>query len=149
MDSIISASPEETERFGRRLGEKVRLQSVFALYGDLGAGKSTLACGIARGIGVREPVTSPTFTLVHEYRSGRLPLIHVDLYRLEGPREAEALHLEELWSEPAVLVIEWPEKMEDLLPPQTERWELLLLSEKERMIRPKGGPISRSGEAIL
>ncbi|MDD4933027.1 MAG: tRNA (adenosine(37)-N6)-threonylcarbamoyltransferase complex ATPase subunit type 1 TsaE [Methylacidiphilaceae bacterium] len=137
MDSIISASPEETERFGRRLGEGSSPHSVFALYGELGAGKSTLTRGIAHGIGALELVTSPTFTLVHEYRSGRLPLVHVDLYRLEGPREAEALHLEEFWAEPVVVVIEWPEKMEDLLPRQTERWEILLLSEKERMIRRK------------
>jgi tRNA threonylcarbamoyladenosine biosynthesis protein TsaE len=139
MDSIISASPEETERFGRRLGEWASPHSVLALYGELGAGKSTLVRGIAQGIGAREPVTSPTFTLVHEYRSGRLPLVHVDLYRLESPWEAESLHLEELWAEPVLVVIEWPEKMEDLLPPQTERWELLLLSEKERMIRRKLG----------
>ncbi|QSR84130.1 tRNA (adenosine(37)-N6)-threonylcarbamoyltransferase complex ATPase subunit type 1 TsaE [Methylacidimicrobium sp. B4] len=139
MGSIISASPEETERFGRRLGEGASPRSVFALYGELGAGKSTLARGLAHGIGAREPVTSPTFTLVQEYRSGRLPLVHVDLYRLEGPQEAEALHLEEFWNEPAVVVIEWPEKMEELLPPQTERWELLLLSENERMIRRKAG----------
>ncbi len=139
MDSIISASPEETERFGRRLGEEASPRTVFALYGGLGAGKSTLARGIAHGIGVREPVTSPTFTLVHEYRSGRLPLAHVDLYRLEWTWEAEALHLEEFWNEPTVVVIEWPEKMEGLLPPQTERWELLLLSENERMIRRRAG----------
>ncbi len=139
MDSIISSSPEETERFGRRLGEGAPPHAVFALYGELGAGKSTLARGIASGIGVRQQVTSPTFTLVHEYRGGRLPLFHVDLYRLEGPVEAEALHLEDLWSEPALVVVEWPEKMEGLLPLQTERWELLLLSEKERMIRRKAG----------
>ena len=137
MDSIISASPEETERFGRRLGEGASPHTVFALYGELGAGKSTLVRGIARGLGAQDAVTSPTFTLVHEYRSGRLPLVHVDLYRIEETREAEGLHLEELWNDPMVLVIEWPEKMERLLPPQTERWELLILSEKERMIRRK------------
>ncbi|MGD9896514.1 MAG: tRNA (adenosine(37)-N6)-threonylcarbamoyltransferase complex ATPase subunit type 1 TsaE [Candidatus Methylacidiphilaceae bacterium] len=137
MDSIISASPKETERFGCRLGERAVAGSVFALYGELGAGKSTLVRGIAQGLGARETVTSPTFTLVHEYKSGRLPLVHVDLYRLEGSWSAEALHLEEFWTEPLVIAIEWPERMEDLLPPQTERWELLLLSEKERMIRRK------------
>lgn len=139
MASIISASPEETESFGRRLGRSAAPGSVFALYGELGAGKSTMVRGLAEGIGARGPVTSPTFTLVHEYRGGRLPLFHIDLYRLEGPSEAEALHLEAFWSEPAVVVIEWPEKLEALLPPQTERWELLLLSEKERMIRRKAG----------
>lgn len=137
MDSIISASPEETELFGRRLGEGAAPHSIFALYGDLGAGKSTLVRGISCGIGAREIVTSPTFTLVHEYRSGRIPLVHVDLYRLEGLGEAEGLHLEEFWNEPTIMVIEWPEKIERLLPPQTERWELLILSEKERMIRRK------------
>ncbi|CAB4244562.1 tRNA threonylcarbamoyladenosine biosynthesis protein TsaE [Methylacidimicrobium sp. AP8] len=140
MDSIISASPEETERFGRRLGEGALPGTVFALYGELGAGKSTLVRGIARGIGVWDPVTSPTFTLVHEYKSGRLPLIHVDLYRLEDPREAAALHLEEFWSDPVLVAIEWPEKIEELLPPRTERWELLLLSANERMIRQKAVP---------
>lgn len=104
--------PDEaaTERLGRWLGETARRGDALLLAGDLGAGKTTLARGLARGLGIEEPVTSPTFTLVNEY-AGRLPFYHFDLYRLEAP-ELPASGLPEYWEEPRGLVaIEWPERL--------------------------------------
>lgn len=104
--------PDEaaTERLGRWLGEAARRGDALLLAGDLGAGKTTLARGIARGLGVEEPVTSPTFTIVNEYE-GRLRFFHFDLYRLTAP-ELAAAGLPEYWEEPRGLVaIEWPERL--------------------------------------
>lgn len=104
--------PDEaaTERLGRWLGETARRGDVLLLAGDLGAGKTTLARGLARGLGIEEPITSPTFTIVNEY-TGRLAFFHFDLYRLEAP-ELAAAGLPEYWEEPRGLVaIEWPERL--------------------------------------
>lgn len=89
---------------------------VFALYGELGAGKTTFVKGLAAGLGFQQPVTSPTFNLVHYYRGGRLDLVHYDLYRLKRLEEVEALDLEQELSQENVLAIEWPKLVEPLLP---------------------------------
>jgi tRNA threonylcarbamoyladenosine biosynthesis protein TsaE len=93
--------------------------SVVALIGGLGAGKTTLTKGIARGLQIEEPVTSPTFTLISTYGEGRLPLHHVDLYRLDNTAEIEDLGLEELMSADGVTIVEWAEKAQDILPEHT------------------------------
>jgi tRNA threonylcarbamoyladenosine biosynthesis protein TsaE len=109
--TVITHSEEETARIGRELATGVSAGSVVLLFGDLGAGKTAFVRGFAEGLGVRpEDVSSPTFTLIQEYRSGRLPLLHVDLYRLNDPREIEELGLEEL-GEGCVVAIEWAEKL--------------------------------------
>jgi tRNA threonylcarbamoyladenosine biosynthesis protein TsaE len=106
------ADEAATERLGRWLGETARRGDALLLGGDLGAGKTTLARGLARGLGIDVPVTSPTFTLVNEYE-GRLRLFHFDLYRLGGG-EIEATGLHEYWDEPrGVCAIEWPERLDD------------------------------------
>jgi len=101
-----------TERFGAALAPLLCAGDVVALYGDLGAGKTAFVKGLAEGLGVaREEVSSPTFTLVQEYRGGRLTLYHVDLYRLDDPREVADLGLDEI-AAGGVLAIEWAEKLD-------------------------------------
>ena len=109
--TVTTHSQEETAGFGRSLASSLRPGSVLLLVGDLGAGKTALVRGLAEGLGVPpEDVSSPTFTLMQEYRGGRVPLIHVDLYRLNDAREIDELGLEELGLN-AVLAIEWAEKL--------------------------------------
>jgi tRNA threonylcarbamoyladenosine biosynthesis protein TsaE len=112
---LVVASPEETVSLGHNLGRLVREGDIICLSGDLGSGKTTLVRGIAAGLGVDEPATSPSFTLVHEYQ-GRLPMYHLDLYRLE-PEAGWDLGLGEYLGR-GVTVVEWPEKLGTLLPPE-------------------------------
>ena len=109
--TITTQSETETGEVGRKLASTLEPGAVVLLVGDLGAGKTALVRGLAEGLGVPpEDVSSPTFTLMQEYRGGRVPLIHVDLYRLNDPREIDDLGLEELGME-SVLAIEWAEKL--------------------------------------
>jgi tRNA threonylcarbamoyladenosine biosynthesis protein TsaE len=109
--TITTHSETETSDVGRRLAETLGRGSVVLLVGDLGAGKTALVRGLAEGLGVAPAeVSSPTFTLIQEYRGGRVPLFHVDLYRLNDPREIDDLGLEELGTD-SVLAIEWAEKL--------------------------------------
>ncbi|MBE9163739.1 tRNA (adenosine(37)-N6)-threonylcarbamoyltransferase complex ATPase subunit type 1 TsaE [Tychonema sp. LEGE 06208] len=105
---------EATRKFGVALGRSLPAGTVILLQGDLGAGKTTLVQGIAEGLGISESVESPTFTLINEYFAGRVPLYHLDLYRLE-PEEAEALHLESYWDglemDLGIVAIEWAERL--------------------------------------
>jgi tRNA threonylcarbamoyladenosine biosynthesis protein TsaE len=110
MATFISHSPAETERFGERLGRVAERGLVLALSGELGAGKTQLVQGIARGLGVQPRVHSPTFTLVNEYGGGRLCLFHLDLYRLDTPAQIRSAGLEEFLQPDGVAVIEWAER---------------------------------------
>lgn len=120
MASIISHSPEETSSIGRQLAAQLRPGDVLALAGDLGAGKTQFVKGLALGLEVEGEVTSPTFTLIHEY-PGRLPLFHIDLYRLESQEEALTIGIDEYLADEGVTVIEWADKFEMLMPPGA-RW---------------------------
>jgi tRNA threonylcarbamoyladenosine biosynthesis protein TsaE len=109
---VVTHSSEETIRRGRELGSQLVRPVLILLSGDLGAGKTTLTKGIVSGLGAaeEEEVTSPTFTLVHRY--GRdANVYHVDLYRIEGARDLDTLGLEDFFAEPAVVIVEWAEKM--------------------------------------
>ncbi|MDJ0599875.1 MAG: tRNA (adenosine(37)-N6)-threonylcarbamoyltransferase complex ATPase subunit type 1 TsaE [Crocosphaera sp.] len=105
---------EATKSLGQQLGQNLPEGSVLLLKGDLGAGKTTLVQGIGEGLGVTDPIVSPTFTLINEYHEGRLPLYHLDLYRLE-PEAVTGLYLEQYWEEgetlPGITAIEWAEKL--------------------------------------
>jgi tRNA threonylcarbamoyladenosine biosynthesis protein TsaE len=109
---FTSHSAEETISLGRRLAAVLTPPKLVVLRGDLGAGKTTLVKGIAEGFHAASPqdVTSPTFTLVHEYRSPSASVYHIDLYRVDTPRELETLGLDDLMGENSVLLIEWGEK---------------------------------------
>jgi tRNA threonylcarbamoyladenosine biosynthesis protein TsaE len=119
---------------GQRLGTLLVPGDVIALRGDLGAGKTALAQGIGEGLGVMEPVSSPTFSLVQEYR-GRLPLWHLDVYRLRSPDEVVDLGWSDLLGGGGVVLVEWPERIEASLPP--ERLDIALeygAAEEERRL---------------
>ncbi|MGF1480544.1 MAG: tRNA (adenosine(37)-N6)-threonylcarbamoyltransferase complex ATPase subunit type 1 TsaE [Cyanophyceae cyanobacterium] len=109
--AILLANAEATRGLGRGLGQLLPAGSVILLAGALGAGKTTLVAGIGEGLGIREPIVSPTFTLVNEYTQGRLPLYHLDLYRLSA-REVESVYPEIYWEgvecPPGITAIEWP-----------------------------------------
>jgi len=111
MATFISHSPAETESLGEQWGRAAQRGWVFALSGDLGAGKTQLVRGLARGLGVPSRVHSPTFTLVNEYAGGRLRLFHLDLYRLETPEQIHGAGLDEFLRPDGVAVIEWAERM--------------------------------------
>jgi tRNA threonylcarbamoyladenosine biosynthesis protein TsaE len=115
--------PEATEALGRRLGARLRAGDVVALFGDLGAGKTTLARGILAGLGHEGEVASPTFPIVIPYDALRVPVWHVDLYRIENPAEMEELALDEALRDGA-LIVEWPERMGGALWPHSLRLTL-------------------------
>jgi tRNA threonylcarbamoyladenosine biosynthesis protein TsaE len=109
--TVTTQSEDDTAALGRELAATLSAGDVLLLYGDLGAGKTAFVRGLAEGLGVsRDEVSSPTFTLIQEYRGGRLPLFHVDLYRIEDPREFDELGLDEI-AEAGVLAIEWAERL--------------------------------------
>ena len=118
--TFTTHSERETSDVGRHLAQRLEPGAVLLLVGDLGAGKTALVRGLAEGLGVApEDVSSPTFTLIQEYRDGRIPLIHVDLYRLDDAREIVDLGLEELGMN-SVLAIEWAEKLPRSFPGAVE-----------------------------
>src|SRR5579863_2333478 len=139
MATHISHSPEETLALGEAWGRAAAAGLVIGLTGDLGAGKTQLAKGIARGLGIAARVHSPTFTLVNEYSGGRLPMFHVDLYRLETPEQIMAAGLEEYFHPEGVAVIEWIERMfppgvKTGLPANFRRVQIETISKTERRI---------------
>ncbi|HEY9827097.1 MAG TPA: tRNA (adenosine(37)-N6)-threonylcarbamoyltransferase complex ATPase subunit type 1 TsaE [Stenomitos sp.] len=107
-------SLEDTQTLGQYLGQVLTENTVLLLQGDLGAGKTTLVQGIGQGLGITDAIVSPTFALIHEYLEGRIPLYHMDLYRLSAT-ETDALHLETYWTEgevtSGIVAIEWPDRL--------------------------------------
>ena len=117
--SLSIRNEEETRAFGHQLADRLEPGSVVALIGDLGTGKTTLSKYIAEGLGITEVVTSPTFTIVQEYHSGRLPLYHFDVYRIGDISEMEELGYEEYFFGDGVSLVEWADIIQELLPEET------------------------------
>jgi ATPase, YjeE family len=113
--TLVTHSPEETIKLGEYIGSRLSKGDILALQGTLAAGKTTITQGIARGLGITENVTSPTFTLISEYY-GRLPLYHMDVYRLDSTEDFLNLGVEEMLYGPGVCIIEWSEKVMSELP---------------------------------
>jgi tRNA threonylcarbamoyladenosine biosynthesis protein TsaE len=130
-----STRPEATENWGRILSEKLTAGAVIGLTGSLGAGKSVVTRGIARGLGIEGPITSPTYTLISEYHQGRLSLYHMDLYRIEDPEEFELLGAQELIYGQGICIIEWYQLIEDLLPEDLIIIDLQIEQDGSRTIR--------------
>lgn len=112
---FISESPEETEALGARLAERLAGGAVVAFTGDLGAGKTAFVRGMARGLGIAEAVTSPTFTIVNEYHGGRLPLFHFDMYRLRSADELFDIGWDDYLAVGGVCAVEWSENVSEAL----------------------------------
>ncbi len=134
MFSVITSSPEQTWQVGQILGSRLEPGDTVCLYGDLGAGKTSLSYGIALGLEVQgQYITSPTFTFVNEYK-GRVPFYHIDLYRLKDPEELEGIGFEEYIDSDGVTVIEWAERAEDELPEERLSVYLNYVDEHSREI---------------
>ena len=136
QSEFTTQSPEETIALGRELAASLSPPKLVILRGDLGAGKTTLVKGIAEGFNAasQEDVTSPTFTLIHEYRGPAATLYHIDLYRVDTQRELETLGLDDLMTENSVLLIEWGEKFERFRRERDYEIALNRISDSERAI---------------
>lgn len=114
-------SPEETFELGRKIGRQASPGDVYALTGDLGVGKTVFTKGLAEGLGITEPVTSPTFTIVQSYEGGRLPFHHFDVYRIEDIDEMDEIGYEDCFYGDGVTLVEWADVIAELLPENTIR----------------------------
>jgi tRNA threonylcarbamoyladenosine biosynthesis protein TsaE len=134
---IATRNRNETILLGERIGKSLKAGDIVALSGELGAGKTTLIQGIAKGLGIRDWVTSPTFTIINEFK-GRIDLYHVDLYRIDKLEDALDVEIEEYFTKGGVTVIEWAEKINPLLPDKTIKINIDIVSENKRKIEIKG-----------
>ena len=134
--TLVTTSAEQTELLGKKLAELLRPGDVIAYFGDLGAGKTAFTRGFARGLGIADPVSSPTFTIVQEYPygSGKM-LYHMDLYRISDSDAALAFGIDDfLFAPNAISLIEWPERAEDLYPPDAVNIEIAHTDDENRRI---------------
>lgn len=143
MERFISNSPTDTENIGKMLGEKINSGTVIAFKGGLGMGKTCFTRGLALGLGSSDTVTSPTFALVNEYLSGRLPLYHFDMYRISGWEDLYSTGFFDYIEAGAVLACEWSENIENALPQDTLFVEFNRIDDLRREII-----IRKQGEAI-
>ena len=134
MATFISNSSAETEAIGRQLARDMDAGSVLALKGELGSGKTLFTQGLVAGLKSDASVTSPTFTIVHEYKGGRLPVYHFDFFRLGTRESAERLGLEDYFFSDGVSVIEWADRFPELIPEQARWISFEIKSERERII---------------
>ena len=118
---IESFSPEDTFRVGEQLAKDARPGDIYTLDGDLGVGKTIFTKGMAKGLGIEEPVTSPTLTILQEYESGRLPLYHFDVYRIGDPEEMDEIGYEDYFYGQGICLIEWAGLIEELIPKEAVR----------------------------
>jgi tRNA threonylcarbamoyladenosine biosynthesis protein TsaE len=134
MASFISNSVEETIEFARHWSRSLKPNDVIALAGELGAGKTHFVKGLLEGLGGSDEVTSPTFTLIHEYRSGWLPVFHFDFYRINQPSELREIGFDDYLEENGVAVVEWGDRFPEVFPERTRWLRLSAPSALERMI---------------
>ena len=139
---FITNSPIETEKVGEALGKVLTPGTILAYEGDLGAGKTAFTRGLARGLGAKEQVTSPTYTIVNEYLSGRMPLFHFDMYRLGSSDELFDIGWEDYLARNGVCAVEWSENVEDALEEDTIRIDIRRGEhENQREITIENGPM--------
>lgn len=140
MQKFISKSPAETEEIGQKLGESINSGCVIAYRGGLGMGKTCFTRGLARGLGSYDTVTSPTFALINEYPSGRIPLYHFDMYRVSGWEDLYSTGFFDYIDEGGVIAAEWSENIENALPDNTVYVQINKIDDdtREIIIRQKG-----------
>ncbi len=136
---VESHSPDETQALGERLGRALAAGDVVALAGQLGAGKTAFVQGLARGLGVRGRVSSPTFTSVNEHE-GRVPLFHVDFYRLESAAELDHIGFEDYFTRGGVVVVEWADRFPAALPRERLEVRIAITGDEERTLTISGPP---------
>jgi len=132
---VITASAEETHALARELAVALPPDATLALHGDLGVGKTTFVQGLARGLGVNEPVTSPTFNIFTLHRGATRTLVHMDAYRLESDRQIDALMLEDFLVSPWCLAVEWPEKIAAWIPANAFHFDLGITADQRHTVR--------------
>ena len=137
MATFTSNSPDETEAFAREFARKIDNATVVALKGELGAGKTQFVKGFVAGLGSTAEVTSPTFTLIHEYFGSRFPIYHFDFFRIEDRQSAERLGLDEYFFGNGVSVVEWADKFSELIPANASWVSFETKSETQRAITTK------------
>jgi tRNA threonylcarbamoyladenosine biosynthesis protein TsaE len=142
--TFISNSPDETEAFGRRFAGEAKGGDVIALTGALGTGKTQFVKGLAAGLGATTAATSPTFTLIHEYSGGRLPIYHFDFFRVEDQQSVERLGFDDYFFGDGVSVIEWADRFPDLIPEKARWISFETKTETQRAIRVQGTATSKS-----
>ena len=123
-------SPEETRELGRKIGAEAAAGSVYTLVGDLGVGKTVFTQGIAEGLGIEEPICSPTFTIVQVYEEGRMPFYHFDVYRIGDIEEMDEIGYEDYFYGEGVCMIEWANLIEEILP--EHRWDITIEKDLEK-----------------
>ena len=138
MITLLTA--DEAHAWGVRLAMTLAAGDVIALCGNLGAGKTQITRGIVAGMESKADVTSPTFTLVHEYLDGRLPVFHFDFYRMESAAELIGIGWDEFLNEPGVIVVEWADMFPDLLPPYTRWFYLKAKPDGSRTLEERAAP---------
>jgi tRNA threonylcarbamoyladenosine biosynthesis protein TsaE len=132
---VTTASAEETHALAQELAAALPIDSTLALHGDLGVGKTTFVQGLARGLGVTAPVTSPTFNIFTLYKGGARTLVHMDAYRLENDHQIDALMLEDFLVSPWCLAVEWPEKIAGWIPANAIHLELGITADQRHTVR--------------
>ena len=137
-NGVATGSAEETRALAAELAIGLPVDTALALHGDLGVGKTTFVQGIARGLGIAGPVTSPTYAIYSLYRGRRL-LMHLDAYRMESPAQIDALLLDDFLVSPYCLAVEWPEKLAAWLPAGTWHLDLGIAGDEKHTIRLRGG----------
>lgn len=137
MTELLSSSFEETLELGFKIGKVLKPGDIVALNGDLGAGKTSISKGIARALGIKDVITSPTYTIVSEYE-GNIPLYHMDMYRIDGIEEFELLGVDELLFGQGVSLIEWSERIAEYLPDDCKTLNISILENGQRKISLEG-----------
>ena len=147
IDAMTTLLPtaDDAQLWGTQLAASLAAGDVVALVGTLGAGKTQVTRGIVAGMESKADVTSPTFTLVHEYVDGRLPVFHFDFYRMERPEEVLGLGWDEFLLEPGVIIVEWADLFPELLPPQTRWFYLTPKKDGSRQVVEAQGPDGEPG----